>query len=62
MKVNVKLFAVAKQLAGADSVEFELPAGATAAAIRQLLIERLPKLSAFGPNLRFAINTQYADD
>jgi molybdopterin converting factor subunit 1 len=62
MKVSVKLFAVARQWAGADSVELDLPAAATVAAVRQALLTRLPQLAQFGSQLRFAVNADYADD
>jgi sulfur-carrier protein len=62
MKVSVKLFAVARQWAGADSVELDVPAAATVAAVRQALLTRLPQLAQFGSQLRFAVNADYADD
>ncbi len=61
MTVTVRLFAVLRERAGRDSVEIELPAGATVAdAFERLaaapglgeLVERLP--------LRMAINREYA--
>jgi molybdopterin converting factor subunit 1 len=62
VKVNVRLFAVARQLAGQDCVEVELPEGATVARLRQELVRRIPQLSRFAPRMTFAIDTQYADD
>ena len=62
MKVNVRLFAVARELSGANSVELELSSRADVAELRRLLLERLPQLAQFGPQLRFAVNTEYADD
>jgi molybdopterin converting factor subunit 1 len=62
MKVQVKLFAVAKQWAGADSIELEVPAGGTVADVRQALLAQLPRLAQFGPQLRFAVNADYAAD
>jgi molybdopterin converting factor small subunit len=62
MKLQVKLFAVARQWAGADSVELNVPAGATVADVRQALLARLPQLAQFGPQLRFAVSAEYADD
>jgi sulfur-carrier protein len=62
MKVHVKLFAVAKQWAEADAVELDLPAQASIADLRQLLLSHLPRLEKFGPHLRFAVNSEYADD
>jgi molybdopterin converting factor subunit 1 len=62
MKVQVKLFAVARQWAGADAVQLDLPAGATVATARQALLARLPKLAQFGSQLRFAVDADYAND
>ena len=62
MNVRVQLFAVARQWAGAETVELELPAEATIGALRKAMIEKLPKLEQFGPLLRFAVNSEYADD
>jgi molybdopterin converting factor subunit 1 len=61
MKVNVRLFAAARQWAEADSIELEMP-GTTVADLRIALLSRLPKLSTFGPQLRFAVNSEFADD
>jgi sulfur-carrier protein len=62
MKVNVKLFAVAKQWAEADAVELELPTDANIADLRTSLLNQLPRLEKFGPHLRFAVNSEYADE
>jgi molybdopterin converting factor subunit 1 len=62
MKVNVKLFAVARQWADTEAVELELPESATVAQVRSALLESLPRLEQFGRQLRFAVNSEYADD
>ena len=62
MKIEVKLFAVARQWAGADRVELDLPDAPTVGAARHALLARLPKLARFGSQLRFAVNADYADD
>jgi len=62
VKVNVRLFAVARELAGADSVELDVSPGAKVAELRRSIVERLPQLAQYGPQLRFAVNTEYADD
>lgn len=60
MKLRVQMFAFARQCAGADSLEIELPEGATIADLRQGLFTRLPELSSLGPRLLFAVNGEYA--
>jgi molybdopterin converting factor small subunit len=62
MKVRVRLFAVAKQVAGRDSVELDLPEGATIAQLRDLLGNQVPSLSAIITQVMFAVGTQYAND
>jgi molybdopterin converting factor subunit 1 len=62
MIVNVRLFAVARQLAGAETIALDLPRSVTVADVRQNLITRLPPLAQFGSQLRFAVNAEYADD
>jgi molybdopterin converting factor subunit 1 len=61
MIVRVRLFAILRERAGRDSVEIDLPAGATAAdALAELA--RLPALSDSLPRLpvRLAVNREYA--
>ena len=62
MKVTVKLFAAAKQRAGTDAVEVELPHSATVANLRTALAEQHPNLASLLPHARLAINSDYASD
>jgi molybdopterin converting factor subunit 1 len=62
MKVRVKLFAVARQRVGDDSVEIELPAGASVSQLRHALAESYPSLADVLPHVRFAVNSEYAAD
>jgi molybdopterin synthase sulfur carrier subunit len=62
MNVKVRLFAVAKDLAGSDAIELELPTGSTVADLRRTLFERFDRLKQFGPQLRFAVNAEFAGD
>jgi molybdopterin converting factor subunit 1 len=62
MTIRVQLFAVAKQAAGADSVELALADGATVADVRRALVGRLPTLAAVQKHLLFAVNADYAGD
>jgi sulfur-carrier protein len=62
MNVDVQLFAVVRQWAGADSIQLDVPAGATVATLREKLLAKVPQLAAFGTQLRFAVNADYADD
>ena len=60
--VQVKLFAVARQIAGADRVDLTLADGATVADLREALLAQLPALRPMGALLRFAVNSEYASD
>jgi molybdopterin converting factor subunit 1 len=62
MKISVKLFAAAKQRAGSEAVEVELPPSATVAQLRSALAEQHPSLASLLPHARFAINSNYATD
>ena len=62
MNVPVRLFAVARQLAGCDRVELDLPDGATVADLRRRLGERAPELAGLIAQMSIAVGTQYADD
>ncbi|MBI2826592.1 MAG: MoaD/ThiS family protein [Planctomycetia bacterium] len=62
MKVRVKLFAVARQLAGRDELELSLPAGATIGELRHALGEQSPELASLAQHAMFAVGTEYADD
>lgn len=61
MKVTVRLFAAARQWAGADSIELDVQ-GSKVADVRAALFDRLPQLSTFGPQMRFAVDSDFADD
>lgn len=58
--VRVKLFAVAKQVAGAEQITLELVDGARIADLQRALVEQLPALGRMAPLLRFAVNNEYA--
>jgi molybdopterin converting factor small subunit len=62
MKLKVQLFAIARQWAGAETAELELSTPAKVADVRRALLKQLPKLEQFGPQLRFAVNSAYADE
>ena len=62
MKVAVKLFAVARQLAGSEVVEVELPGNPTVADLRVGLAARFPTLDPILEHVLFAVGTEYATD
>jgi molybdopterin synthase catalytic subunit len=62
MRVRVRLFARARDLAGADAVVLDLPAGATAGDVRHCLAEAHPALGGLVERSALAVNAEFADD
>ena len=62
MKVQVKFFAAARQLAGSPAVELELPALVTVADVRAAVAARFPALAEIDRHLVFAVNAAYASE
>lgn len=62
MKLSVKLFARARDLAGSEQVEIDLPDPARVADLRAALGERFAELRPLVPSLLIAVGTEYADD
>ena len=62
MKVRVKLFAVARQRFGHDTLEIELPDKATIRHLRASLVETFPALADVVTHSRLAIDSEYAPD
>ena len=62
MRIRVRLFAVARELAKRESVELELSPAATIADVRRELGVAVPQLDPWLAYLRFAIGTEYAND
>jgi molybdopterin synthase sulfur carrier subunit len=62
MKVRVKLFAVARELAGRDTVEIALSVRPTVGQLRDALAAQVPELAGLVRHVTFAIGADYADD
>jgi molybdopterin converting factor subunit 1 len=62
MTVRVRLFARARDLAGTDAVDVELPAGGTVADLRLQLGEKCPALRALLARSAVAVNEEFAGD
>lgn len=62
LNVEVQLFAVARQLAGRETVAVALSAPATVGSLRSALGEQIPALASVLPHVMFAVNAEYADD
>ena len=62
MKLNVKLFARARDLAGAGIVAVDLPESANVGTLRQALTSQFPGLIPIVSNLLVAVGAEYAND
>ena len=62
MKIEVKLFAAARQFAGAESGEIDVPDGAAVGDLRRALCEQFPNARAVVSHAMFAMNMDYVSD
>ncbi|MCA9075481.1 MAG: molybdopterin converting factor subunit 1 [Planctomycetaceae bacterium] len=62
MTVSVRLFARARELAGVERLQVDLPAGSTVGDLRQTLGEQTATLRPLVPQLLVAVGTDYATD
>ena len=62
MKIKVKLFAQARDLAGHETIVVDLPEQATVADLRTTLSETFPQLCPLMSSLHIAVGTDYATD
>ncbi len=62
MKVNVVVFARARELIGSDQLQLDLPPQSTIHQFKQQLLQQFPALNELLPHCAFAINREYATD
>jgi molybdopterin converting factor subunit 1 len=62
MRVRVKLFAAARDLAGHDEMEVVVSEQATVAEVRQALAGASPALGSLLPHALLAVDAEYAGD
>lgn len=60
MKLSVLLFAAARDIAGAESIELDLPESATISQARVALLRLVPALATRSGTLLWAVNNEYA--
>ena len=60
--MRVLLFARARDLAGTDMLEVDIPANATVGDLRRNLRERCPRLGNLLERSAIAVNNEYAQD
>ncbi len=61
MKINVLLFAAAKEAAGCQSILIDVPDHAQASDVSESLCQRLPSIADLMPSCRLAVDNQYVD-
>src|SRR5262245_45522681 len=62
MKVRIKLFAAARELAGRDTLEIDVPPGATIANARAAVIATVPALERIVSHSVWAVGAEYVRD
>lgn len=62
MIVHVRLFARARDLAGANALDVELPTDATVGDLRRQLAQTAPRLAGLLERSALAVNEEFADD
>jgi molybdopterin converting factor small subunit len=62
VRVRVKLFALAKDLAGSDHLELDLADGATVGDVRAALGAACPDLMPLLPQVLIAVDAQYSEE
>lgn len=62
MQVPLKLFALARQIAGVSEVVLDLPQNATVGDLKRVLAETSPAIVPLLRNLMIAVNSEYAAD
>jgi molybdopterin synthase catalytic subunit len=61
VKIQVKLFALVKDIVGQREVVLDLPEGMTAGGLLQRFTTEHPRLRALAPSLMLAVNREYAE-
>jgi molybdopterin converting factor subunit 1 len=62
VKVRVRLFAVARELAGSELIELSLAQNSTIGGLRQALTRQIPALEQVLPHVLFAVDSNYVHD
>jgi hypothetical protein len=60
MRIRIKLFAVAKELAGCEAISVELPAAATIGDVRRAVAAAHPTLGRILSHAMWAVDAEYA--
>ena len=61
MQITVKLFALMREKAGADTIPLEVPAGAVVTQALSTLVCQYPMLEPYMANTRFSLHMDFVD-
>ena len=61
IRVKVKFFAIARDIAGTDETIMSIPDGSTPSAVLESLAESFPGLQKWMAHLRVAVNCEYTE-
>ena len=61
MKISLLSFGIAKDITGQRFLDVELPAPASVADLRSVLVKRFPRLAELA-SVRLAVNSEYATE
>ena len=61
MRIEVLLFAAARDAAGRDSIWIDVPGDATAGDVLEVIGDRLPEISRLLPSCRLAVDCGYVE-
>ncbi len=62
MQIDLKLFAIARQRAGSDSVSIVLPENARVSDLRLAIGEQVPALAGLASSVMISVDAEYARD
>jgi molybdopterin converting factor subunit 1 len=60
MKVKIFFFATLSEYVGAKTIDLEVPAETTVATLKELLVNRYPRMAAAQKSVMVAVNREYA--
>ena len=60
MRVRIRLFARLREIAGAEELERQVPAGSTLGAVWQALSDEFPAMAPYQRSVSGAVNADYA--
>jgi len=60
MRVKILLFATLRDYVGSKTIELDIPAETTVSLLKELLVEKYPRMAAVQKSMMASINREYA--